>query len=578
MSDSYSDLFRRVSDWAAAARTQGWLQEADVQALAAVETATPTDLFEEVDRRPLMIGFFGGTGVGKSTLINRIAGEEIAQTGIVRPTSHEVTVYIHEDCAIKQLPIDPAAKTVAVKRHRNPAWRDVAWVDTPDVDSTDATNRATTLGWLPYLDLMIYVLSPERYRDDTGWRVLQRRAQRHAWMFVINRSDEGAPGQVEQFREMLGEAGFEDPIVLQTCSKPGPVRGSPDEFEAIREAVRGLLSIHGASELEKLRRRAQSRELRTTLERLSSRLGDEEAWTQLRQIWHGSWETVSQSLFEGVDYSLRYISARFAVREGGWFARATRSVETTRDQPTDSSLQGDAAVSDSTPHAAPPDPREFAELTQDLWDDWADAKLAGALDQLEMECRARAISPSPLRSGLDERAAEVQSKVGIHLQDALRTELANPGRAWQRAAQRVTGFAIVFLPACALCWVLYEAVTGYHLANRGEIAYRGTNFLIDSLVVIALAWAVPFAVDRMLRPSLERGALRALRRGTAESLEDIREAIDRCISATSNDAAALRSEAEKIQKALAGLAVRPINIHHEGIRRMIAQIVAAKSA
>ena len=54
----------------------------------------PSDLFSNAER-PLVVGLFGGTGVGKSSLLNRLADADIARTGVVRPTSMEITVYLH---------------------------------------------------------------------------------------------------------------------------------------------------------------------------------------------------------------------------------------------------------------------------------------------------------------------------------------------------------------------------------------------------------------------------------------------------------------------------------------------------
>ena len=46
----------------------------------------------------------GGTGVGKSSLLNRLAGKAVAKTGIERPTSREVTLFHHRSVALQHLP------------------------------------------------------------------------------------------------------------------------------------------------------------------------------------------------------------------------------------------------------------------------------------------------------------------------------------------------------------------------------------------------------------------------------------------------------------------------------------------
>ena len=62
----------------------------------------------------------------------------------------------------------------------------------PDFDSTEQSNKQLVLQWLPHIDVLIYVVSPERYKDEKAWRLLLAEGARHAWLFVINQWDKGA--------------------------------------------------------------------------------------------------------------------------------------------------------------------------------------------------------------------------------------------------------------------------------------------------------------------------------------------------------------------------------------------------
>ena len=145
-------LFEESEQLSASLSAAGWLPSAD----RLIDTKSPVDLFTGAER-PLVVGLFGGTGVGKSSLLNRLASAEIARTGVVRPTSMEITAYLHESVALNALPdhFDPAS--FSDNRHSNDALADVMWVDMPDFDSDETANKDQVLQWLPHIDLLIYV-------------------------------------------------------------------------------------------------------------------------------------------------------------------------------------------------------------------------------------------------------------------------------------------------------------------------------------------------------------------------------------------------------------------------------------
>ena len=273
--------------------------------LAAIEHDVPADLFVDQQARPLVVAFFGGTGVGKSTLLNRLAGEALARTGVERPTSHEATVYVHESVALADLPPHLPIETVRIKRHRCAAHRSVLWIDAPDIDSTAEANRRAALAWLPHVDVVCYVVSPERYRDDAGWHVLQQRGHKHGWIFVLNRWDEGDPRQGEDFTGMLREAGFDTPLLLRTCCLSGRALPSPDEFDQLQAALTRLLEAHGVRELTRLGHSARLQELRTALQTAEKRFGDDRTWAALRTMAQQRWETTAETIREGAEWSLR---------------------------------------------------------------------------------------------------------------------------------------------------------------------------------------------------------------------------------------------------------------------------------
>ncbi|MEI7796870.1 MAG: GTPase [Methylococcaceae bacterium] len=224
MAYDYSELLQRVEDWAQQASELGWLNPQQLPLthvkkedfFSPLEKAGGEDLRES---RPLIVAFMGGTGVGKSSLLNRLAGKPIAKSGMTRPTSKEVTLFHHREITLKNLPLTD----IRVANHDDNAQKNVVWIDMPDFDSTDTHNKELVLNWLPHIDVLIYVVSPERYRDEKAWRLLLAEGATHAWLFVLNQWDRGVFEQADDFEKQLKLAGFNAPLIFKTnCQNASP--------------------------------------------------------------------------------------------------------------------------------------------------------------------------------------------------------------------------------------------------------------------------------------------------------------------------------------------------------------------
>ena len=99
MAYDYSNLLAQAQHWAEAAISEGQISHAQAQDLLALDARSTDSLFVSDlanGAKPLIVAFMGGTGVGKSSLLNRLAGQAIAKAGVERPTSREVTLYHHQ--------------------------------------------------------------------------------------------------------------------------------------------------------------------------------------------------------------------------------------------------------------------------------------------------------------------------------------------------------------------------------------------------------------------------------------------------------------------------------------------------
>jgi hypothetical protein len=177
----------------------------------------------DMDRPLLVVMLMGGTGVGKSTLLNALAGGSIAKASFTRPTTRDPVVYYHE--SVRPDRLDPALRHCRLAPHDRPALQQKVLVDTPDIDSNDLANRDKLLHLLPIADVVLYVGSQEKYHDQLGWELFLQQRRRRAFAFVLNKWDRclhGAASGVRPDEDLLHDLqleGFQSPMLFRTCAQ-----------------------------------------------------------------------------------------------------------------------------------------------------------------------------------------------------------------------------------------------------------------------------------------------------------------------------------------------------------------------
>jgi hypothetical protein len=504
MPSNFDQLLKAAKDWAERAVADAWLSRRDIRPLEELDSGTPASLFEAGAHRPLVAAFFGGTGVGKSTLLNRLAGQPIARTGVERPTSREVSVYLHDSVHLRNLPKNFPLEQVRIAQHHDERRRQVLWIDMPDIDSIEQHNRELVLEWLPHIDVLIYVVSPERYRDDKGWRLLQAHGGDHAWLFVINQWDRGHPAQYEDFAKLLARSGFRDPILLRTDSRPEAASRKEDDFERLQGFLQEMADQHVIRQLEIRAENLRLEAVRAGVAACLEKLGEGEGYQGLGGEWERFWEDTRNELLKGLEWPIQAVARAFVGHEAN---PLRRSIDLTRE--------------------TRPEPRpEAPERQPVLWDDWARGRLRDALDRLVVEAGTRGLPAIPLKAELDRLFENAGRAVLNEGQRSLRLALANPGNALQRVGLKISGALAVLLPLGAIGWASWQVVKGYYESALQHLNYLGTDFAVHSGLLILLSWLLPYFVYRKLKPSAERTAIKGLRSGLASALMKVGDQVD----------------------------------------------------
>ena len=112
-----------------------------------------------------VLALVGGTGVGKSSLLNALADSSVSEASVLRPTTSEPIAWIPADNGAELRRLLEWLGVTDVREHDREALTKVAILDLPDVDSIKPEHRARVEDLLPRVDAVAWVTDPEKYHD-----------------------------------------------------------------------------------------------------------------------------------------------------------------------------------------------------------------------------------------------------------------------------------------------------------------------------------------------------------------------------------------------------------------------------
>lgn len=215
---------------------------------------------------PVLVSLQGGTGTGKSTLFNALVRRRLSRTGVERPKTRGPIVYAHEQDArwlngedllsgylesraserLESTPESGDPRTLRILEHRDPEWKGLLLIDTPDVDSLEEANRAIAEDIYIASDVVCLVTSQEKYGDLAPFEVLRRsREDAKTCCVILNKMESQAP--LEELRERVSQSAFSNfrstdlfALPWMAGSDPSASLAQEPELGRLRQTLREL--------------------------------------------------------------------------------------------------------------------------------------------------------------------------------------------------------------------------------------------------------------------------------------------------------------------------------------------------
>jgi GTP-binding protein EngB required for normal cell division len=458
-----------------------------------------------------VVALAGATGSGKSTLFNALAGMELSQVGLRRPTTEHAFA-----CVWGPMGAAPLLDWLGIATQRRftresvldaqdqARLRGLVLLDLPDFDSRAAEHRVEADRLLAMVDLVVWVTDPQKYADQVLHDRYLRAFHQHrdVMVVVLNQADRlgsvDAQRCVADLRKLLGADGLPTvPVFAVSARAADPGIGQLRETLEYAVATRAAALYRLAADLD---------EVSGELAGLSGPAVGPELVSadRVALLADGLGAAAGvPALTEAAEQAYRQRAAR-----ARWLWRAPAH------DPVDEVLDAQPAVGQEG--AISLAVRDFTEpLTAGLPVPWADAVTEAA--------RARLPElPGALRDTVSDTEFELGTPRWVGLVGLLRwlslfAVLGGLGllgmQLWHRAQITVTDRGVLLAAAGALAWLLLTvlALALLPVGARTARAYADER-LRHAVTALTREYVAAPARDVLIRYTQARDALTAVHR------------------------------------------------------------------
>jgi len=236
--------------------------------LDATAMKTARELIERIGERMRLgaertvVALVGATGSGKSSLFNALAGMELSEVGVRRPTTGQPSA-----CIWAQEGADPLLDWLDVPRKmrtnresvldgtRQSDLHGLVLLDLPDHDSTQLSHRLEVDRLVELVDLLVWVVDPQKYADEALHAYL-RELSGHAsvMLVVLNQMDRLSTAEAHtcatDLRRLLDTDGLSSVALIATSARTGAGVSQLRQILADLVARRGAFGGRALADLE----------------------------------------------------------------------------------------------------------------------------------------------------------------------------------------------------------------------------------------------------------------------------------------------------------------------------------------